>query len=38
MSAASVGQTRSVEVLIDAGADLNAKDNKGFTPIMWATM
>ena len=29
--------TRVVQVLVDAGADIGAKDNKGRTPLLWAS-
>ena len=32
------GNTQMAELLIDKGADVNAKDDCGFTPLRWATM
>ena len=34
--AAGYGHTEAVEMLIDSGADINAKDSKGISAMMWA--
>ena len=38
MAAASLGLAQNVQVLIDAGEDVSSKDERGFTPFMWATV
>ena len=34
--AAFLGNQALLEVLLPAGADINAKDNLGYTPLDWA--
>ena len=36
IEAAARGDTDTVETLLDAGVDVNAKDNEGWTALMWA--
>lgn len=35
--AVQAGHKEIVKILLDAGADVNAQDNKGWTALMWAT-
>lgn len=35
-NAAGEGRTEIVKLLLDHGADINARDNEGFTPLLWA--
>ena len=36
IEAAKKGDTVSIKTLLDAGADVNAKNGNGFTALMWA--
>ena len=36
VTAAANGDTATVQALLDAGADVNAKNNEGVTALMWA--
>jgi ankyrin repeat protein len=38
MAAASMGLAQNVRVLISAGANVNARDEKGATPLIWAAI
>ena len=38
VNAAGDGHTETVQVLLDAGADVNAKAKDGITALMWASL
>ncbi len=38
IEAAKKGDTVSIKALLEAGADVNAKDNDGLTALMWAAV